>query len=198
MHHIGDLPSAEQLPAIWSEIVTGVRSGRHPFHQVSLATVRLQANGAATPELRTVVLRDVSPDDWRFIVHTDRRSTKAADITANSAVSLLFYDSDGRWQVRVRGEAALHIDSPLSVARWASVPERSRRCYRTPRAPGSVLAGREETGAPAASSSDGAETFAVIEITASEVEALFLDRNEHKRLLWKRSSAGEVPIALEP
>lgn len=55
-------------------------------------------------------------------LHTDLRSPKVAEIRANPAVSLLFYDVPGKRQLRAKGRGVIHNQDGLTVERWEPAP----------------------------------------------------------------------------
>lgn len=208
MHELGDLPAAAQLARLWDELAAGAESGRHPFHTMTLATVAAGSpanapveNGTAAvsvaAEARTVVLRAVDPVAWQMSFHTDARSPKVAQIAACPGVTLLFYDTAGRRQVRARGVARVHQGNARSRERWAAVPERSRICYRSPDAPGAPVS--REVATPNLPDPDaGYAAFAVVDVAVAELELLLLDHREHQRCLWVAGSDPARPRYLAP
>ncbi|HKK48041.1 MAG TPA: pyridoxamine 5'-phosphate oxidase family protein, partial [Alkalispirochaeta sp.] len=152
MSHLHD---DQELREIWDELEAGVAQGPHPFHTAALATVGTHSGTPVAAEVRTVVLRYVDREGWRVDLHTDLRSPKVAEIRANPAVSLLFYDAPGKRQLRAKGRATIHTQDDLTAARWETMRSQSRECYRAPGAPSSPVAG-PAAGAEAGSAA-GAE-----------------------------------------
>lgn len=206
MHPVALLPETQVLDACWEALQAGAASGRHPFHTCALATLGQYVSdeeSLAWPEVRTVVLRDADPSATRLIIHTDARSPKAAEVQASGRVSVLFYDAPGKWQLRLRGNAELHRNTELAQARWAASRRESRECYFTPHPPGSPIAAGsplvpgEEPVQPAVSD-PLRETFAVIAIAVTELEALFLSADGHRRCRFRPAVQGTPPETLAP
>ena len=198
MYTLGSLAPREQYVALWQELKRGVESAKHPFHTLTLATVRHQ-DGAVMPIQRTVVLRDANSQERTVFIHSDRRSPKIADLRENAAVSLLFYDAVGRWQLVLAGVAAVHDHDSVADDRWITVAERSRACYRTPHAPSSILdEGSRTTGNSAVVNFGGREAFSVISVQIHTLEALFLDHAGHLRRRWNCAAGDPIAVDLAP
>ena len=199
MHEHGSLPEAQRLERIWRELAAGAASGRHPFHTMAVATVDRDADDLPVAEVRTVVLRAVDPVAWQLSFHTDRRSPKAIQILRSPGLSLLFYDTDGRRQIRARGYATLRSNDERSRERWEMVPERSRACYRSPLAPGAPVS--RAVASPESDTQDpdaGYEVFTVVDVRLTELELLLLDHRGHVRLSWTAGGDPARPTYLNP
>jgi hypothetical protein len=132
-------------------------------------------------------------------VHSDRRSPKVADLRENPAVSLLFYDADGRWQLLLDGAAVVHDHDALADDRWLTVAERSRECYRSLHAPSSILdEGSQTTRNSAVVNSGGREAFSVISVQIHTLEVLFLDHAGHLRRRWNCTAGDPAAVDLAP
>ncbi len=99
--HITD-PSALS-PIIWSTLEAATSDAAHPLRNLTLGSIGL--DGA--PQMRMLVLRDVTVQKAQLALHTDIRSPKWAELLANPKVSVLGYDPLARQQVRMRGEAQM-------------------------------------------------------------------------------------------
>lgn len=192
MHRIGELAVERQLAEIWNELKAGLRTRGHPFRTASLATVADAPDGSMRPELRTVVVRELDSDAWQLVFHTDRRSPKVSQLIAHPGVSLLFYDVTDRLQLRLRGEAQVHLDDELARNRWEQSPPQSRECYLSPIAPSTALTAGGNLPAPTDGGAEGGfGNFAAVSIDIESLEALFLDHRGHERREWIRE-AGEL------
>lgn len=198
MHPVGLLPAAEMLAGCWDALSDGAASGRHPFHTCSLGSLGLDDAGEHWPELRTVVLRAVEPAAAGLIIHTDARSPKAAQIQANGRVALLFYDGPGKWQLRLRGTAELHRNTELARARWEASRRESRECYYSPLAPGSPTAATARSPEQPPVPDPLTESFALIAVTVTEMEALFLSSDGHRRFRFRPALPGSLPVRIAP
>jgi pyridoxamine 5'-phosphate oxidase len=86
---------------------------------VTLSTV----DSASRPSSRTVLLK--SFDENGFVFYTNYESRKAADITANPNVSMLFFWSEAARQVKIRGTAE-KIPTSESLKYFLSRPRGSQ------------------------------------------------------------------------
>jgi hypothetical protein len=172
-----ELDLADVHDLIWDLLAEGVQRASSPFHTPALAT----SSGAGV-EVRTVVLRHADPQARTISCHTDWRSPKRRQIERDPRVSWLFYDRDRKVQLRLRGGGRLHQGDEYARSRWAESTARSRVCYSTPCAPGTLLA------APAAGASDpeaGWHNFAVLICTLGCMDFLYLSAAGHRRAVLR-------------
>ncbi len=116
----------ETLREAWRLLERGVTERRSPFHTPALASVREDGS----PSIRTLVLRAVDRDTRTLRFHTDVRSGKFREITAQPRVALHFYDPTRKVQMRVDGRARLHKGDAIAAAAWRATRPFSRACYR--------------------------------------------------------------------
>lgn len=109
--------------SIRHELHRGALDPKHPFRFVSFATCN--NNG---PDIRYVVLRSLE-DQLHFYFFTDSRTKKVADIKKNSMVSLLFYHPSKRVQVKVIGEAILHLQNEKTEKYWSKIQGEGQKAY---------------------------------------------------------------------
>ena len=148
----------------------GLRDSRHPFHWPSLATV----GAGGTPASRVVVLRGFDAANHTLTVHTDSRSAKVTELTANPRATLLFYDHSAQFQVRAVVTVALHCMDELAEAEWRSQRDSGRANYAEPHPPGVELdADAPVEPAPPVAADDRAK-FAQFTVLVCEIEAMDL------------------------
>ncbi|MCA3380140.1 MAG: pyridoxamine 5'-phosphate oxidase family protein, partial [Roseomonas sp.] len=116
-------------------LADAVPNRRSPFHTPTLASL----DDAGAPSLRTVVLRGFDAGSRRLRFHTDRRSDKARGMARDPRVMMHFYDAALHIQLRVVGQAALHLDDAVADAAWAASRSSSRMCYAAPDASGAIV-----------------------------------------------------------
>ena len=181
------------LAHAWSSLVRGAASARHGFHVGQLASIA--ADGA--PQVRTVVLREVSVEARQLLCHTDRRSGKCAELAAAPRVAWHFYDARRKLQLRLHGRAEVHVEGVLWARRWQASSLGSRRCYLTTDAPGTPQ-NAWDSGFPAplrerrpelAESEAGRANFAVVATTIERLDLLWLSARGHRRLRFAWSPA---------
>ena len=173
-----DLDAA--LEEAWRRLVRGAADRRSPFHTMTVATTR--PDGA--PTARTMVLRGVDPARRVLRFHTDRRSPKLAELTADARVALLLYDPGARLQLRIDGRAAILAEGAVPDALWARTREQSRTCYRQPEGPGTPLPGPELAIPDAVDDAHGRDRFTAVEVTVDRLDWLFLNIGGHRRALF--------------
>jgi pyridoxamine 5'-phosphate oxidase len=158
----------------WRVIGRGAVDRRSPFHTPSVATIGLDGQ----PQARTVVLRAVDPVARTLRFHTDRRSTKFVELSADARVTVLGYDAGRKIQLRLAGRATLHHGDALATAAWAQSRAMSQACYAQTEAPGTPLthAGNAPSGTDA-----GFANFTVVSVQIFELEWLYLAHEGHRR-----------------
>lgn len=176
----------------WAGLVRAVRDAKHEWHLPAVATLGL----AGGPEVRTVVLRGADADSaggptLRF--HTDRRSGKIEEIARDPRVSMLFYERRHKVQLRVVGDAAVHVDDAIADEAWARTAVSSRRCYLAPHEPSAMLDAWHPNlpddwrhAVPdEATCEAGRANFAAILVRVESLERLELHHDGHVRSRWR-------------
>lgn len=170
--------SLEELESrLWSELGHSVADPRHPWGLPALATCDGQG-----PDVRTVVLREVDRTWRRLVAYSDARATKIAQLRANARTAWRFYDPRSRVQLRARGVSLVEHQTDFSRRAWELVPEANRANYRTMGVPGAPITGPAEGHIFAPG---GAENFALIVTTISELDWLWLAPSGHRRALFE-------------
>ena len=166
-----------ELEEVWSWCVERLGTLDGPWKLPVLATT-----GRLGPRSRVVVARKFN---WPELhVYSDSRAGKIEDIRTDSRVSLAYYDQENRVQIRLRGTATIHTDSPEAVAAYEQLPPYSRGDYLTRGAPGSLCTeghDSQQTSAP---------HFALIEVKLLELEWLSLRREGHLRASFLDAETG--------
>jgi pyridoxine/pyridoxamine 5'-phosphate oxidase len=176
---IGQEHRLEEIPGLlFAELRKGTVQKKHPFRNVVLSTVR-----GEEPTSRWVVFRKLT-DEHRFLVYTDARSQKVAELSANPHCSLLFYHDRQGLQIRVAGTAVVHQDDALARKSWLRVQGSAVKNYTTILPPGSVVRNSQEGNRWMEPTID--DHFAIIEITPDKMDVLQLDRAGNIRAEFKR------------
>ncbi|MEM7743340.1 MAG: pyridoxamine 5'-phosphate oxidase family protein [Pseudomonadota bacterium] len=162
--------------AAWDELDVAVQTRRGPWRHPVLATI-----GVVGPEVRTVVLRLADKQRAAFEVYTDIRTAKVTEISADPRVGLVAWDPDILLQFRVRGTASVTAGAPVAE-RWDTLPPAARASYAA-----IVVPGERSVGDDQRTPTPDARHFAVVEITASEIELLHLGEERHRRGVFRRT-----------
>ncbi|MDA0254323.1 MAG: pyridoxamine 5'-phosphate oxidase family protein [Planctomycetota bacterium] len=188
--HLAGRSAAETWALVATELSAAVRSGRHPFHVFTIATLGLDGS----PRSRTVVLRGFDGAAREIHFHTDARSPKAAELARDGRVALHWYDPTGRLQIRITALATLHHEDSIARQAWEAAAPMSRGCYTSPAAPGTPLPEVPPAPPPAGpDSTRGRACFAVVCCRFDAVELLALHATGHERL--RLDLGGDVPTA---
>ncbi|MGI9129859.1 MAG: pyridoxamine 5'-phosphate oxidase family protein [Roseomonas sp.] len=166
-------------------LADAVPNRRSPFHTPTIASL----DDAGAPSLRAVVLRGFDADARRLRFHTDRRSDKARGMAQDPRVMMHFYDAALHIQLRVAGQATLHLDDTVADNAWAASRSSSRMCYAAPYASGAIVQ------APPAAPKDteiGRPHFAAVVIGFHRLEWLWLAAAGHQRARFIWDEAGNL------
>ncbi|MHA8073369.1 pyridoxamine 5'-phosphate oxidase family protein [Aquirufa sp. HETE-40SA] len=174
----------------WNRLVTGASKSRNPFHTPCVATL---AYGEVS--LRTVVLRKTLPEERELRFHTDIRSPKWNELLINPSISALFYDSEERIQLRVKGKAVLHHTDDLTAKAWQTTSLSSRKCYLTLHRPSSfadastsgLSEDMEQENYTLAESEVGYTNFGIVSIQVQSIDWLWLNHAGHRRAFFDYS-----------
>lgn len=184
---------ALSLEEAWSLLGVGLTNRHSPAHMPTVATV--DANGA--PQLRVMVLRDVSRDARTLRFHTDSRSIKAEQLRQNSATSVLIYDHVAKIQIRLSGKTNLMMAGGLTDTAWSTSTPFARRCYMADAAPGTPLT-EPSSGLPSwiqgkqpeeEQLTDFRVNFAALLVEIETIEWLYLANAGHRRARWQWDAA---------
>ena len=171
--------SSDAPSQIWQNVLHELNRGaldpKHPFRFLTLAT-----SGAQFPQVRTVVLRHMSPA-MEFLVYTDVRTAKVRDLLETPRVSLLFYHPKKQVQVRVKAIATLHVEDALAQEHWKRVPEKRQSEYKSGLVPGT----RIETPGLGWETQSESTHFSVLKFSPLSIEALQLAREGHLRMQFE-------------
>ncbi len=171
----------------WNRLVTGAIKSRNPFHTPSVATL---SKGEVS--MRTVVLRKALPLERELRFHTDVRSIKWDDLLINPAISALFYDSDERIQLRIKGKAVLQHRNDITAKAWETTTLSSRKCYLTLHSPSSFTDSStsglsediEQEKFTLSESEVGYANFGIVSIRVQSIDWLWLNHSGHRRAFF--------------
>jgi pyridoxine/pyridoxamine 5'-phosphate oxidase len=170
--------------ACWSHLVRAAADKRAAFNTLVLSTIGL--DGA--PSARTVVLRRVDRTLRTVHIHTDTRSQKIAELRHAPSVALVGWDPRAHLQVRLVGEASIHLGDPIAADGWARSHAGARRLYAQATAPGTPIATPADFDPPEDTEA-GFECFTVLVIGITALEALQLGRVGHRRARFTATAA---------
>lgn len=178
----------KESPAeIWQSLVHELHRGaldpKHPFRFTNLGTI-----GKSGPEVRTVVIRSVT-QELDFVVYTDFRSEKVAELTVNPLATLHFYHVGKRVQIRVKAKVEIHRQDALAKDFWNQIQGEAQKAYTSTLAPGTPISDPK-------SGFDWPEVmddrfFAVLKFIPESIEALQLNGLRHLRILFSKKGNWE-------
>lgn len=168
-----------ELKTVWEDCQKLLEEPEGPWRLPVLATGG--PNGATA---RVVVLRSYQ---WpRLSVYTDSRTPKVQSIEAEPRVSLVFYDSESKVQIRLRGEATVVTSGRDWEEALSGVSEAAKADYYAERPPGAPL---EKPGDLELDLAGGGH-FALIKVRICELEWLKLSHQGHLRACFQGPEEG--------
>jgi hypothetical protein len=167
---------------IWTELTNAATDGTSEFRHAQLATIGAQG----WPQSRTIILRHADTQRREVGFHTDRRSTKAAELAINTSVAVVAYDRPRGLQLRLWGQAELYFDDSRTEQIWAALFPPLRTPYRDQYAPGTpldtpIVADPSDNARNPANPDAGFENFAFVTIRVVRLEWLHLRPTGHRR-----------------
>ena len=173
-----------------NRLIRAARDRKSPMHTPVIVTGDVDA--------RVMVLRAFNAQAWTLRLHTDARAPKAQVIDADPRIAVLFYDKGAKIQIRARGTAEILRDGAQVDAAWGASTNFARRCYlgEGPGAgsdvPTSGLPPEFEGVEPDdAQLVPARENFALLRITLTAFDWLYLAHTGHVRAQFARDGAGE-------
>lgn len=170
-------------------LIRAPRDRKSPLHTPVIVTGDVDA--------RVMVLRAFDSAAWSLRFHTDARSPKAKVIAADPRVVVLFYDKGAKIQIRARGEGQILTTGPQVDTAWAASTNFARRCYLGD-GPG-TLSDVPTSGLPPEFEGTepddvqiipARENFALLMITLTKLDWLYLAHTGHVRAQFARADDG--------
>lgn len=170
-------------------LIRAPRDRKSPLHTPVIVTADVDA--------RVMVLRAFDAQGWRMRLHTDTRAPKAQVIATDPRVAVLFYDKGAKIQIRARGIGEIVRDGAEVHAAWTASTRFARRCYlgegpgAVSDAPTSGLPPEFEGVEPDdAQLVPARENFALLRITLTALDWLYLAHTGHVRAQFSREGEG--------
>jgi pyridoxamine 5'-phosphate oxidase len=174
-------------------LIRAAHDRKSPLHTPVIVTADVDA--------RVMVLRAFDASAWRLRLHTDTRAPKAAAVEADPRIAVLFYDKGAKIQIRARGVGEILLAGPDVDAAWNASTNFARRCYlgegpgAGSDAPTSGLPPEFEGAEPDdAQLVPARENFALLRITLTSLDWLYLAHTGHVRAQFARAGAGDVAV----
>lgn len=178
---------AEVEARIWSELARAVPDRRHSWRTLALATVTPEGE----PRVRSVVLRWADREQGVVEIHSDRRTQKIEDLSAQPRVELLAWDPETSVQIRILGPVGVHYMDDVAEQRWRNLDTYGYTIYRARTAPGTVVP--EPMGIDVGLSPEEAfRGFVVLRVQVTRLDWLELARGGHRRAQFLRSPTGKI------
>jgi pyridoxamine 5'-phosphate oxidase len=168
------------LDRVWAALMAGAQPGRTPFNVVELATSGLDD----APKVRSVILRSADAERGAVSFSTDLRSAKIKEMRRQPRVSLIGYDADAGFQIRLEGKATIDKEGRKKAAAWAACRSHSRTLFQHTLPSGTPIAAPPE--AAPADDGDGERHFAVVAVSIIRIDWLDISGPVHLRAVFQR------------
>lgn len=202
-----DLQMESEIPLsgldslIWQSLSEGAKSSEHPWNLGYLSTIDGLARDSVRPRSRTVVLREANRQTLTIDCHTDVRSDKVRQLTAQSQpspVSWLFYEASTKIQLRLDGVAEVVNDDEADGA-WQKTMLQTRSSYLSIRTPGERSEGDQAPGTDdrvvsQAESERGRANFRIVRMHVIHADWLCLRREGHLRAKIDYNADGKAEV----
>jgi len=121
--------------AVWAQLDAAANGRQHPWRTPVLATINDHLADA-----RTVVLREVDVRARRFMIYTDERGGKVAQLLTHPVGTLVMWSPELGWQLRCRVQLALEVSGLAATSRWAKIKlSPAAQDYLSPLPPGAPV-----------------------------------------------------------
>ena len=132
---------------------------------------------------RVMVLREFNFDKKILRFHTDNRAAKIDNLTKNPSSKVIGYDADLKIQIKMQGEAKVHIDDEVAKIAWNESTPRSKKCYSVKGGSSKKIENPGDYDITNFEVEDGYQNFAVIIFNFLSLEFLYLKSSGHRRAL---------------
>ena len=175
----------------WRRLADCADDRSHPMRLVSMCSV----DESGRPAARLMGIRGVDPGAGLLWFYSDRRAGKMEQLRRTPAVALVAYDPRDAVQLRIAGEAGVHLSDHVAERHWEQItmaadhvswlseidPE-SAGAQADPKLSAMVESARHlPTGT-------GRDSFGVIEVRVDEIEWLQVSGNEQRCAKLRREN----------
>ncbi|ANL37470.1 pyridoxamine 5'-phosphate oxidase family protein [Rhizobium phaseoli] len=174
--------------AAWAELETAAADPQSGFRYLNLCSVDAEAR----PQARMVVLRAADRAARHLEFHTDIRSPKWLELSANPHVTVLGFSAGSRLQLRLQGKVELHgPGSGAAEAAWDRLPARTRMTYAGG-PPGDQRAFQTTDMPEPADVAEGKARFGLLIFQARTLDWFQLRQQDNRRALFCYDEAGAL------
>jgi PPOX class probable FMN-dependent enzyme len=163
------------------------------YHGRPIVATLATADAGGSPRARMVIVRRFDGHDNSIWMTTDNRSEKMAHLHANPAAELVLWTPHERQQFRVRGHADIVRDGAMRLEMWSDLSEQSRATFFWPQ-PGEPRSTNDRFVDAISSAVPPPETFVLLALRPTDVDALELNESPHRRRRWKQTNGWQVEL----
>jgi hypothetical protein len=178
------LATLEEIEAaVWQELRRATLDRHHEWRTLVLATVDCDDAGIASPDARTVVLREADINAKELVVYSDSRAAKARQLSTQPVAALVLWSKRLGWQLRCRAHCVVQVDGLSVSSRWQRIRlSPSSQDYLSALPPGTPL----DAAPPALQER---ESFAALTARIDRIDWLELHREGHRRAVFGEPGA---------
>ena len=174
--------------ACWQQLGLACHDKAHGWRLMGLATLGQGELGQPSPELRTVVLRELDLPEQSLLFFTDARSPKVAQLAAQPQASLLLWCARLGWQLRLKVVVEVHTSGLAVSSRWARLKMTpAAHDYLSPLVPGAPLTSLTPYEPDRATR----EHFALCSARVMQIDWLELHADGHRRARFDGAGQGQ-------
>nr|WP_246827126.1 pyridoxamine 5'-phosphate oxidase family protein [Rhizobium binae] len=172
----------------WAELETAAANPQSAFRYLNLCSVDTEMR----PQARMVVLRGADRSVRRLEFHTDSRSSKWLELSANPHVTVLGFSAESRLQLRLQGKVELHgPGSGGADAAWNRLAAQTRMTY-VGGPPGQERAFETIDMAEPAAEVEAKARFGLLIFRARTLDWFQLRQQDNRRALFCYDEAGAL------
>ncbi|EJT02933.1 pyridoxamine 5'-phosphate oxidase family protein [Rhizobium sp. CCGE 510] len=190
-HEAVPLNLADIDASTWRELETAASSPQSAFRFLNLCSVDAEQR----PQARMVVLRRADGSSRVLEFHTDTRSPKWRELSANPRVTVLGFCAQTRLQFRLRGTVELHASgSDQANAAWDKLSTWTRTTYAggPPGDDRAFDAIDEAAPSKAVDEAKGKPHFGLLIFRARTLDWFELCRQDNRRALFTYDATGAL------
>jgi len=178
---------AEVDASAWAELEGATADPQSAFRYLNLCSV----DAGGRPQARMVVLRRADAARRILEIHTDVRSPKWQEISANPSVAILGFGPQLKVQLRLQGSAELHGPASQRAAEaWSLLPPSTRSTYMGG-PPGDDIEERPASERTVADA-DGRAFFGVLIFRAETLDWFQLRHGYNRRAVFAYDNLGAL------
>ncbi|MEZ6140061.1 MAG: pyridoxamine 5'-phosphate oxidase family protein [Zavarzinella sp.] len=163
-----------------------------PFHWLTFATT----NQSGAPNQRMVVIRKYDNIANKLYFHTDMRSDKVQELSAQPQTHLLGFDPALQLQLRIKAKSELEHNPAICDEIWQLAVETNQLAYSQHVVPGTGLTAHLMLEEFVVDPHRARGHFAIVSSQIQQIDLLWLLPGGHRRCFVALAQSGEMEMKL--